>query len=86
MTLILEIPNPKEAVLRDKARQQGLSAEEYAMQVLDRDLEQEQSAEPFWKAFARQAEKLLNEVLERLPNDGASEHDHYLYGSQKRNG
>jgi hypothetical protein len=26
------------------------------------------------------------EEYEKLPIDGASEHDHYLYGSPKRNG
>jgi len=27
---------------------------------------------------------LPDEVFERLPKDGASEHDHYLYGAPKR--
>jgi len=40
MTLILELPDNKEAALKAKARQQGLSAEHYAVQVLNRDLEE----------------------------------------------
>jgi hypothetical protein len=40
MTLILELPDNKEAALKAKARQQGVSAESYAVQVLNRDLEE----------------------------------------------
>jgi hypothetical protein len=40
MTLILERPDNKEAALKAKARQQGVSAESYAAQVFNRDLEE----------------------------------------------
>jgi P2-related tail formation protein len=40
MTLILELPDNKEAALKAKAREQGVSAEYYAVQVLNRDLEE----------------------------------------------
>jgi putative addiction module CopG family antidote len=39
---------------------------------------------PFWTAFTAQVHALPEEVFERLPEDGASEHDHYLYGAPKR--
>jgi hypothetical protein len=38
MTLILELSDNKEAALKAKAQAQGLSAEQYAEQVLNRDL------------------------------------------------
>jgi protein involved in polysaccharide export with SLBB domain len=85
MTLMLEIADRKEAVLKAKAQARGLSAEQYASQVLDRDLEEERTAEPFWKAFTSQTEGLSDEAFAHLPTDGASEHDYYLYGSPKRN-
>lgn len=84
MTLMLELADRKEAVLKAKAQARGLSAEQYASQVLDRDLGEE-SPEPFWKAFTSQTEGLSDEAFAHLPTDGASEHDHYLYGSPKRN-
>ncbi len=31
-----------------------------------------------------QARKLPPETLDRLPADGASQHDHYIYGTPKR--
>ena len=41
MTLTLELADRKEAVLKARAQARGLSAEQYASQVLDRDLEEE---------------------------------------------
>jgi hypothetical protein len=40
---------------------------------------------PFWKSFTNEVHALPDDVFNRLPPDGASEHDHYLYGSPKRN-
>ncbi len=37
LTLILELPDKKETALKAKALAQGVSAEQYAQQVLDRD-------------------------------------------------
>jgi hypothetical protein len=41
MTLILELHDGKEAALKAKAQSRGVSAEEYARQVLDHDLEED---------------------------------------------
>jgi Arc/MetJ-type ribon-helix-helix transcriptional regulator len=38
---------------------------------------------PFWASFMSQVHALPDEVFARLPKDGASEHDHYLYGAPK---
>jgi len=38
MTLIIDLPDEQKAALLAKARAQGLSAEEYARQVLQQDL------------------------------------------------
>ena len=40
---------------------------------------------PIWEVLTERMKNLPPEVFERLPKDGASEHDHYLYGSPKRN-
>jgi Arc/MetJ-type ribon-helix-helix transcriptional regulator len=39
---------------------------------------------PFWASFTQELHALPDEVFERLPKDGASEVDHYLYGAPKR--
>jgi len=85
MTLIIHLPDEQEAALNAKAQSQsrGLSTEEYARQLLAHDLGNDGS-EPFWKAFTQRMHSLPDETFEHLPVDGASEHDHYLYGSPKR--
>ena len=83
MTLTINLPDEQEAALKTKAAAQGISAEEYARQILVHELEAE-SSEPFWKTFTRRMHSLPNDVFERLPADGASEHDHYLYGLPRR--
>jgi Arc/MetJ-type ribon-helix-helix transcriptional regulator len=40
---------------------------------------------PIWETINERMRKVPDEVFERLPRDGASEHDHYLYGSPKHN-
>ena len=84
MTLIIQLPDEQGAALEAKAQPQGLTPEEFAHQVLTHELDPS-APEPFWKALARRMHSLPDEVFERLPTDGASEHDHYLYGSPRRN-
>lgn len=40
--------------------------------------------EPIWERLAALARDLPPGALDNLPTDGASQHDHYLYGSPKR--
>lgn len=39
---------------------------------------------PIWEVIVDRMKALPPEVLERLPKDGASQHDHYIYGLPKR--
>ncbi len=46
---------------------------------------EEEERKPIWEKIRERAEKIPPEVWERLPEDGASEVDHYIYGTPKRN-
>lgn len=39
---------------------------------------------PVWERFQNAVRAIPDEELSALPPDGASEHDHYLYGTPKR--
>ena len=41
-------------------------------------------SEPIWERLAALARQVPPEVVNSWPKDGASQHDHYLYGSPKR--
>ena len=86
MTLTIEIPDEQRAALTAKARAQGLSAEQYAIEVLKHDLEGE-SAKPrrhISDVIRENMRDVPPEIMGTLPEDGASQHDHYIYGLPKR--
>jgi len=44
----------------------------------------ERPRQPIWERIAALAADAPPEEVEKLPTDGASQHDHYLYGTPKR--
>lgn len=89
MNLNIEIPDKLAPVLKAKADERGVSASNYASQVLQRDLGsteiQAQAARtPIWEVITERMKNVPDEVFERLPADGASQVDHYVYGLPKR--
>jgi len=42
-------------------------------------------ARPIWEVILENMEGVSPDEFAKLPKDGASEHDHYLYGHPKRN-
>jgi len=93
MTVKIQLPDEVEQTLREKADAAGVSTERYAQQVLERDLGVSSSddgkplAQPLRavsEMILRRVQALPPEAFEGLPRDGASQHDHYIYGTPKR--
>jgi hypothetical protein len=96
MNVTMNISPEKEAAYQALAQAQGLSVEQWLTQLADQaapvaDLSpppeqepQRDSKRPIWEVIAERAKALAPEVVERLPEDGASQHDHYIYGLPKR--
>jgi len=89
MPLTLELPAGMQAALNRIAEKQGLSPEQYAARVIDRNLveaEAQQGANQhkFWETFLSNFAEVPDSVFEAIPEDSASEHDHYIHGSPKR--
>ena len=61
----------------------ALDAQEQ-QEVRQRGRAKKKSAVPVWQRFQNAAYSIPEEELASLPPDGASEHDHYLYGIPKR--
>jgi Arc/MetJ-type ribon-helix-helix transcriptional regulator len=53
-------------------------------QVRQRGRMKKKAAVPVWQRFQDAAHAIPEEELASLPPDGASEHNHYLYGIPKR--
>ncbi len=50
----------------------------------DSQAEEEEEQRPIWKVFQEITKDIPKEAWEKLPPDGALEHDHYIYGTPKR--
>ncbi len=84
MTLKIELPEDKTAALVSKARTLGLSAEQYARELLEHDLDSASGTQPIWEVIAENMKRVPAEDLAQLPKYGASQIDHYVYGTPKR--
>ena len=93
MTITLK---PDQARLIDEAIQAGLiksadDALEIAVDTLRDRLEASRArrdqgdVRPIWEIIAETMKSVPPEEFAKLPKDGASEIDHYLYGHPKRN-
>ena len=93
MTITLRLKPQEEARLNAAALARGVSADALVREAVDKILadlpELPQSAatqrKPIWEAIEENMSDVPPEEFARLPKDGASEHDHYLYGHPKRN-
>jgi hypothetical protein len=91
VTMKLELTPEVQAGLLAQEQESGLSLEAFAQRVLSERARWALPAgsvaetEPFWKSFTPQVHALPDAVFQRLPDDGASEHDYYLYGAKKKN-
>ncbi len=70
MTLVIQLPETKEAALKAKAKALGVSAEQYAQEVLDRDLSAE--SQPVSALFREIWSDMPDDVRTRIPKDGAT--------------
>ena len=48
------------------------------------DMPPQEPRKPIWQQFAEAFKDVPEEELARLPVDGATQHDHYIYGTPKR--
>ncbi len=89
MTVQLDFSAKEQAALEAEAKAEGLSVESW-LKKLARErasLPQEpisQDDRPIWELILENTKNVPREAFDRLPTDGASQVDHYLYGHPKR--
>ncbi len=91
MTLNVEVRDELEAILNARATAQGVTPARIASQVLEDAFANEinPAAPPagpryIWEIIADNMKDVPHEEFEKLPKDGASQVDDYLYGHPKR--
>jgi hypothetical protein len=93
MTITLPLQPQEEARLIAAAQAKGLSTDALLREALDKILadapevtpQAPRESRPIWEVILDDMKDVPLEEFAQLPKDGASEHDHYLYGHPKRN-
>ena len=87
--IVADHRSPRRRSLRPRPQgpSKGCSAEQYARLVLEDDLKSTVNPRRHISDVIRDNMRgVPPEILAAMPSDGASEHDHYIYGSPKRRG
>ena len=89
MTITLPLKPQEEAILVAMAEAKGQTVDDLIRDVLDPILAERQpdADQPLQTAADIVLERMRNvpaDVMARMPRDGASQHDHYIYGWPKR--
>jgi len=84
MTLTIQVPEEQEAALQAKADAEGVSVEEFAGELIKQALALRDAKQPLAARIRDIWADIPDEVRAKLPLDGASQHDHYIYGVPKR--
>jgi hypothetical protein len=83
---VIQLPDEDAAALTAKARAAGLTLEAWLKQ-LARDDDEPPAGMPLETAadiVLSHMRKVPPEIMAAMPEDGASQHDHYIYGWPKR--
>lgn len=89
MTMTLDLTPEVQAGLLTEAERNGMTVEGLAEMVLRRHVEETRTPAgseqcPIWEVITDLMKDVPDEVFDRLPKDGASQVDHYIYGVPKR--
>lgn len=82
---VIELPDEEAAVLKAKAAAEGLSLEAWLQKLAQReDRPASFSHRHIADVILENMRDVPPEVMARMPKDGASQHDHYIYGWPKK--
>jgi hypothetical protein len=84
---VIELADEDAAALRAKATAAGLSLEAWLKQLAGTVEEPQPPVRPrrhIAEIIAENMKDVPPEVMAKMPEDGASQHDHYIYGWPKR--
>lgn len=85
MTVMIELPDDQAAALNAKAEAEGLSLAEWMRKLADQAPSAIKPRRHLSEVIRENMSRVPPEIMATMPRDGASEHDHYIYGLPKRN-
>jgi len=85
MTVMIELPDEQAAALNAKAAAEGLSLAQWIRKLAEQSPGDTRPRRHISEIIRENMSRVPPEIMATMPKDGASEHDHYIYGLPKRN-
>lgn len=85
MILTIELSGDEGKALVAKAAAEGLTLTEWIRKLADQSPRATERRRRISETIRENMSRVPPEILATMPKDGASEHDHYIYGLPKRN-
>ncbi|MGO9261644.1 MAG: hypothetical protein ACLQU1_35870 [Bryobacteraceae bacterium] len=82
----IELPDETAAALKAKAAAEGLSLEEWMQRLAEQARADDRPPRHVADIIIENMKDVPPEIMATMPEDGASQHDHYIYGWPKREG
>jgi hypothetical protein len=81
---VIELPDEQAAALREKAAAEGLSLEAWLQKLAAQDSPASRPHRHIAGVILENMRDVPPEIMACMPKDGASQHDHYIYGWPKK--
>ena len=81
---VIELPDEQAAALRAKAAAAGLTLEAWLNKLASAEPSAERPLQTAADIVLARMRNVPPEIMATMPEDGASQHDHYIYGWPKR--
>ena len=81
---VIELPDEQAAALTAKAAAEGLTLEAWLNQLASAGPSAEHPLKTAAEIVLDRMRNVPPEIMATMPKDGASQHDHYIYGWPKR--
>jgi hypothetical protein len=84
MSLTLKLSDEQATALQAKAAAEGLSLDEWIQKLAEPEPSVARPFEHIATVIAESMKDVPPEIMATMPEDGASQHDHYIYGWPKK--
>ncbi len=81
---VIELPDEQAAALKAKAAAVGLTLEEWLQELADQEPPPSRPRQHIADLIVENMRNVPPDIMAAMPKDGASQHDHYIYGRPKR--
>jgi len=81
---VIELPDEQAAILKAKAAAEGLSLEAWLKKLAREERPASRPERHIAEEILVHMQNVPPEIMARMPKDGASQHDHYIYGWPKK--